>query len=160
MLHRARARLGDEELLRLHDLQRPLEWITSGSLDVVVSSLALHYIQDWRPVLSEFHRVLKAGGRLVFSTHHPFADFVNFERPNYFSVEKIGDTWATSGARYDVLFWRRPLGVMVDDVIRAGFDLERIVEPTPGPSADLDEHDMARLTTKPWFLLIAARRVG
>src|ERR1043165_5945068 len=104
MLERARARVHGNVELRVQDLQQPLLWALAASSDIVVSSLALHYIEDWSLPLSEFHRILDADGRLIFSTHHPFADFVNFDRPNYFAVEPIGDTWSTSGARYDVTF--------------------------------------------------------
>src|SRR3954469_25287525 len=104
MLDRARSRVNGTVELRVHDLQQPLDWARGASFDIVVSSLVLHYMEDWKPPLLEFHRILKTHGRLVFSTHHPFADFVNFERPNYFTVEAIGDTWSTSGARYDVTF--------------------------------------------------------
>jgi predicted TPR repeat methyltransferase len=47
MLERARARLGEAAELRVQDLQQPLDWATDASFDVVASSLALHYMQDW-----------------------------------------------------------------------------------------------------------------
>lgn len=158
MLELARARLGDAAELRVQDLQRPLDWASDGSFDIVASSLALHYIKEWRRTLSEFHRILRADGRLVFSTHHPFADFMNFERPNYFTVEPIGDTWSTSGARYDVTFWRRPLGRIVEDVVSTGFDIEHVVEPIPRELGVFSDEEQQRLTSQPWFMFLAARR--
>jgi ubiquinone/menaquinone biosynthesis C-methylase UbiE len=158
MLDRARMRLGETVELRVHDLQQPLGWASDQSFDIVVSSLALHYMEDWKPALSEFRRILKVNGRLVFSTHHPFADFVNFERPNYFAVEPIGDTWSTSGARYDVTFWRRPLGRIIEDVVSNGFTVDHVVEPTPKELDAFSEEGRSRLTSQPWFILIAAHK--
>jgi len=39
--------------------------------DFVYSSLTFHYTKDWDTLLSEVNRVLKNGGELLFSTHHP-----------------------------------------------------------------------------------------
>jgi len=159
MLDRARARLGETAKLRLHDLQQPLPSASDASFDIVVSSLALHYMEDWRPALSEFHRILRTDGRLFFSTHHPFADFVNFERPNYFIVEPIGDTWSSSGAYYDVTFWRRPLGRIVEDVVSTGFSTEHIVEPTPQDVGAFSKEGWNGLTTQPCFIFFACRKL-
>jgi len=41
------------------------------SFGLVYSSLALHYAPDWDPVLAGIYRVLRPGGTLLFSTHHP-----------------------------------------------------------------------------------------
>jgi SAM-dependent methyltransferase len=157
MLKRARVRLGPETQLRLHDLHDPLTWISNDSVDVVVASLVMHYVKDWRPVLSEFRRVLREDGRLIFSTHHPFADFVNFDRPDYFDIEEIADEWSNSGVKYEVRFWRRPLSVLVREVVDAGFVIEQLAEPRPASLVELDERHRERLSTQPWFLFVVAR---
>jgi hypothetical protein len=72
-------------------------------------------------------------------------------------VEPIGDTWSTSGARYDVTFWRRPLGRIVEDVVWAGFNIEDIVEPTPQDLDAFSDEDRSRLTSQPWFIFFSAR---
>ncbi len=70
LLEIAARRLGPAVVLRRADLGEPLP-LAGGSFELVVASLVLHYLEDWAPVLSEFHRVLVPGGRLVVSTHHP-----------------------------------------------------------------------------------------
>jgi len=45
--------------------------LPDSSYDLVYSSLVLHYADDWDPVLAQIHRVLRPGGTLLFSTHHP-----------------------------------------------------------------------------------------
>ena len=42
-----------------------------SSWDLVYSSLALHYVQDWTSLLKRIATSLKPGGRLVFSANHP-----------------------------------------------------------------------------------------
>ncbi|KAJ9160922.1 S-adenosyl-L-methionine-dependent methyltransferase [Coniochaeta hoffmannii] len=43
----------------------------SASYDLVFSSLAFHYLEHWPPLVRLIHRVLRPGGRLVFSVEHP-----------------------------------------------------------------------------------------
>ncbi len=40
--------------------------------DVVFSSLAMHYAEDWSNCLQAVQRALRKNGRFIFSTHHPF----------------------------------------------------------------------------------------
>jgi SAM-dependent methyltransferase len=64
LLEIAARRLGPAVVLRRADLGEPLSF-AGGSFELVVASLVLHYLEDWVPVLSEFHRVLVPGGRVV-----------------------------------------------------------------------------------------------
>lgn len=41
------------------------------SFDLVLSTLALHYIKDIDPVISNVYKTLKSGGEFVFSIEHP-----------------------------------------------------------------------------------------
>lgn len=56
--------------LLLADLERRLPFQT-GSFDVVLCALIGEHLSALQNVLREFHRVLKPGGRLVFSVYHP-----------------------------------------------------------------------------------------
>lgn len=48
-----------------------LSAVPSNSMDLVLSVSALMYVENIHRVFSEVNRVLKTGGRLVFSTNHP-----------------------------------------------------------------------------------------
>jgi SAM-dependent methyltransferase len=54
----------------LADLERTLPFET-GSFDAVLCALIGEHLSALRSVLHEFYRVLKQGGRLVFSVYHP-----------------------------------------------------------------------------------------
>ena len=56
--------------LALADLQRPLPFET-GRFDAVLCALIGEHLHELPLALREMHRVLKAGGRLVFSVYHP-----------------------------------------------------------------------------------------
>lgn len=55
-----------------------------GSFNWVVSSLVLHYIEDWDETFREFRRILKPGGYVLFPIGHPFMDLAYFQRADYF----------------------------------------------------------------------------
>jgi len=42
-----------------------------ASFDLVFSSLAFHYIENWDNLFATIRNVLKPGGSCIFSTHHP-----------------------------------------------------------------------------------------
>ena len=68
MLNVARSKLKKKADLRLGDLLHlPLE---VADVDAAVCSLALTYLTDLRPVLTELRRVLRPGGQLVLSDIH------------------------------------------------------------------------------------------
>jgi ubiquinone/menaquinone biosynthesis C-methylase UbiE len=74
--------VGDQEAL-------PFE---AESFDIVFSSLTIHYSDDWSKVLAESYRVLKPGGTLIFSTHHPIKWGAEIIRNNNNEEVKIGYT--------------------------------------------------------------------
>lgn len=152
-----RARVGDRARVLRADLGEPLGFARDGEFDLAVAPLVLHYLRDWDAPLAELRRVLRPGGRLVFSTHHPFMDWTEFERDDYFATERLEDDWSVG----TVTFWRRPLTAMVDALAGAGFVVERLLEPRP-----TDEYRRAKpdwyekLMRTPWFLVVRARRDG
>jgi SAM-dependent methyltransferase len=157
MVELARARIGERARVVRADLGAPLPF-ADAAFDVVVSSLTLHYLAEWRAPLREFARVLRRAGRLVFSTHHPLLTVDDAH--TYRAVRLVDDAFAGFAADpVPVRFYHRSLEQIVDDVIAAGFTLRAVRE--PGPSALTAERDPAiaeRLRTRPWFLLVDASR--
>ncbi len=155
MVRLARERLGAGARVLHADLANPLD-LADASFDLVLSSLTLHYLEDWLPPLREFARVLRPGGRLVLSTHHPFitADVVD----GYHAVRIVDDAWSGFAAEpVPVRYFHRPLQKIAGDVLAAGFVLRGLHEPQP--TADADARDAAfaaRLRTRPGFLIVDA----
>jgi SAM-dependent methyltransferase len=140
--------------LRLADLEQPLDF-EDNQFDGIVSPLVLHYLADWRPTLREFHRVLKPGGWLQFSTHHPAADATLFNTRDYFCVERVTDHWDWVGK---VTFFRRSLSEIFDSLGDTGFTVEKVKEPAPLEdfrSVNADAYD--RLMNQPAFIIFVAR---
>ena len=71
MLDLARERVGDQVEFHQLDLSKPLTLFRDQQFDFVNAPLCLDYIEDWHAVFSEFFRVLKPGGHVLFSCGHP-----------------------------------------------------------------------------------------
>ncbi|MPN13355.1 hypothetical protein SDC9_160676 [bioreactor metagenome] len=110
--------------------------------------------------MSEFGRVLKASGCLIFSVHHPFMDFTTFRRENYFATELLQDEWETPLGTVPVQFYRRPLQQIIAAVIEGGFVIEMLLEPVPTAAFQKKHpHVYDSLTKKPHFLVIKAKNL-
>ena len=94
MLERARAETHDAAITYTRADMEHLE-LSAASFDLAYSSLAFHYIEDLRGLMSQVHRALIAGGHLVFSVEHPI--FTAPSDPKW-SVNAAGRaTWPVDG---------------------------------------------------------------
>jgi len=151
----ARARLGTRAQVLTADLAEPLTFAADGEFDLIVAPLVLHYLVDWTPTLLEFRRVLKPGGILAFSTHHPLMDVKLFDLPDYFATAYIEDEWDTGRVSY----YHRSLTTILNTVLEAGFAIEKVLEPQPVPAMRVTHPELYdKLMHNPWFLVIRARR--
>ena len=157
MVHLARERLGESARVVQADLADRLPF-SDAAFDLVLSSLTLHYLRDWLPPLREFARVLRLSGRVVISTHHPYAPHDSVV--NYHAIEFVDDAWdGFDDEPVAVRYWHRPLEQIIEDLHRAGFVLRRVREPKPTADADTLEPELAAyLRTRPGFLILEAER--
>ena len=157
MLEHARVKGGEADL-RLHDLREPLTFLENDSVDLVVATLVMDYVEDWGPVLGEFRRVLRDEGALVMSVQHPTLDFIKeLGMKDYWAVELTEIWW--KGFKEPVLVpaYRRPLQAITDALRDAGFIIDRLVESRPTEDyrrADPEGYDDVKW--RPSFLCIRA----
>ena len=160
MIEMTKKRIGDRADIIRADLNEPLDFIKDKSIDIILSSLTLHYVRDWNLVMAEFNRVLKPFGSLILSVHHPFMDFTYFNRENYFLTEIIEDEWETNKGKVKVQFYRRPLSKIVSPVLDKGFTIEKLIEPMPTEKfKELHPKVYEKLTQKPQFLFLRAKKI-
>lgn len=153
MLEQARKRVPGVEFLRA-SLEDALPF-GDGRFDVVVGGLVFDYVQDWGPLFVELHRVLKPGGRVVFSLEHPGSEYRLRVKEAYHAVEQQGIVWKGFGKPVKVVSYRRPLQEVLLAPMRAGFVLDDVLEPLPTEemrSVDLKHY--VELHRKPGFLCL------
>lgn len=112
MIELARARLGDRAEFQVHDMANPLTWLESDTFDSALMALMIHQLDDRVSALKEVHRVLREGGRLVVSTHHPTTDWLRHGGSS-FTTELIRETWPRG---WEVAYWRLPLAASFNEL--------------------------------------------
>lgn len=153
-VNRTRARVGPNVRVDQADLSYALPY-DDGAFDVVMCPLVLHYLKDWSLPLSELHRVLAPTGMLVFSTHHPFADWRQSSGDSYFDIDLLEEEWDVG----PVSFYRRPIRQISADLESAGFVINRIFEPQPEQELQREDADQyERLMKNPMRLIIRATK--
>ena len=137
------------------------------SVDLVFSSLALHYVQDFGALLDRIWRWLTPGGRLLFSVEHPI--FTAYGSQDWYRdgegriLHFPVDRYCEEGARTanclgeDVVKYHRTLTTYLDGLLRRGFRLLRVVEPQP-PARMLELPGMRDELRRPMMLLVSAEK--
>ncbi len=155
MVGLASERLGAAARVLEADLAQPLA-LPDAAFDVVLCSLTLHYLEDWHPPLREFRRVLRLGGRLVVSVHHPFVTLGMVG--DYHAVQRVDDAFSNYAEEpIPVRYYHRSLERIVADLRAGGFAISALHEPRLQADADVRDAELAaRLRTQPWFLIVEA----
>lgn len=153
MVQLARERVAQADF-RVHDAAEPLGWLAGGSMDAVLFALASEYLDDRVGAFREMHRVLRPWGALVLSRMHPTGDWLR-HGGSYFDTRVVEETWSRG---WQLRYWLAPLEQTCEELHRAGFLIERLLEPRPSPEAQgLRPGDYERLHREPsGFLAIRA----
>jgi 2-polyprenyl-3-methyl-5-hydroxy-6-metoxy-1,4-benzoquinol methylase len=138
----------------------------SGHFDVVISSLAFHYLEDFRPVCQKVHKWLAHGGSFVFSVEHPIftsqgaqdwhkdseGGLMHWPVDNYQSEGLRNTKWLTG----DVVKYHRTISTYLNCLIDSSFEIARVIEPKP-PESMLQANPLFKdELRRPMFLIISA----
>jgi SAM-dependent methyltransferase len=156
----ARRRLGGRARVEVVDLEQPLDLVPADSIDLVVASLVLHYIEDWAPLLAELRRCLTPDGALVFSIHHPITGWLLSDQTDYHRVELVSENWDMNGQVVTAKLYRRPLSAIFGQLRQAGFVVDVVDEPRPVTGSDAAPRMLDVLNTQPVFLFLRAHQDG
>lgn len=160
MVALVKSKLGSHVHAYQQNLSEGLPLEKENSADVIVCPLVLHYIEDLTPVFESVYRVLKPGGYMVFSTHHPFVDFECSESGNYFSRELVEEQWNTVGEPVTVKFYRRSLTEISEAITGSGLLISKISEGVIDESAkELCESTYHRLKNNPNFIFLKCEKL-
>ncbi|ENL7640821.1 class I SAM-dependent methyltransferase [Enterobacter hormaechei] len=166
MLARA-AELTDDN--RIHYQRSDLEslQLRENSLDLVYSSLALHYLPELDALFARVQRALKPGGSLVFSMEHPIYTcatrqgwLTDDSGERFWGVNHYQDesqrvsNWLADG----VIKYHRTLGTTLNALIKAGLTISEVNEWGPTQTQVDAWPALAEEAERPMLVLIAARK--
>jgi SAM-dependent methyltransferase len=169
MISRARESTNDAAIeyrqLAIEDSNFP-----AGVFDVVISSLAFHYVERFDIVCQNVHHCLVPEGVFVFSVEHPIFTALAAQDWYYGSHgERLHwpvDQYQDEGPRqarfldHDVVKYHRTIATYLNTLLDAGFTITKLSEPQPTQEM-LDRYPaMQDETRRPMFLLLAAVKRG
>lgn len=141
--------------------------LDSESFDVILSSLAFHYVKDYEELISHISKWLKKGGDFVFSVEHPV--FTAYGTQDWYYDENGNilhfpvDHYYEEGQR-EALFlgekvvkYHRTLTTYLETLVNNGFSIEHVIEAKP-PLEMMDLDGMKDEMRRPMMLLVAAQK--
>ncbi len=164
MLQKAREMTDDPSISYI---KSPIEDInfSNSQFDIVISSLAFHYVESFETVCKKVYACLKLGGSFVFSVEHPIFTSRN-EQDWYYDDHGNPMHWPVDNYQFEglreteflnekVIKYHRTISTYMNELINAGFDIKRIKEPIP-PEEMLPE--MKDEVRRPMFLIVSAAK--
>lgn len=151
-------------------LQLPIEDIefSNSQFDVVISSLAFHYIKSFEEMCKKVHDVLKPGGTFVFSVEHPI--FTSRNEQDWYIDDQGNrlhwpvDHYQSEGIREttflteNVIKYHRTISTYMNALIDAGFVIKAVKEPMPSDELLKSDPLMKDENRRPMFLIISAEK--
>lgn len=152
-------------------LNLPMENISEigETFDVAVSSLALHYVEDFDGLVRNVYEMLTEGGVFVFSQENPLntcfsgGDRRTRDETGQKLYAHLSD-YSVEGERESVWFvdnvkkYHRTFSKIVNTLIEAGFTIEKMIEPVPDQKMLETYPEYGDLLHKPDFLLVKAKK--
>ena len=152
------------ELLNLDNLDKLNE-----KYDVVVSSLVMHYIEDFDKLCSNVNNLLNKDGIFLFSQEHPIFtanmngvtwqtdidnNVTNIVVDNYVNSGKRNVTWFING----VIKYHRTFSDIINALISNDFMIEKTTEPTVPDEIIKRYPTLIRCKCVPYYLFVRAKK--
>lgn len=140
----------------------------ADSFEVVVSSLAFHYLESFDAIAEKVAKWLTKGGDFVFSVEHPIftaqgtqdwyrdadGNILHFPVDNYFDEGQREAVFLGE----KVTKYHKTITTYLSALIKSGFTITGVVEPQPGEDMLKNIEGMKDELRRPMMLIIAARK--
>ena len=140
--------------------------------DVVISSLAFHYIEDYDKLLKDIYELLNENGQLIFSQEHPLATgTILNEACNSSSKLKLGGKEYKLLSDYNIngpreVNWlggtytkyHRNISSLINGLINNNYKICRIVEPVASEENVKKNPKYKNQLNMPYFMIIIAQK--
>ncbi len=138
------------------------------SFDLVFSSLAIHYVEDFEKIVKDVDNKLHKGGYFIFSQLHPFTSAPKdgtkwIEEDNKKVAYRLSDYLdmgirSTSWYVDNLITYHRTVSYIINSLVSGGFEIVKILEPMSS-AEDIKKYPIMETDVhKPNFLIIKARK--
>lgn len=136
--------------------------------DLIISSLAIHYVKDYNKLIKDVYNLLNDGGTFIFSQEHPITlapkngkswnydengNPISFNLANYQEPGERNIFWLTN----DVIKYHRTISEIMNGIIDSGFIIKKVLEPSP-VNPYIDNKRNIECNHKPYFLIIKSQK--
>ena len=142
-----------------------------GSFDIIVSCLAIHYIEDFQKLFFDIACLLKKDGKFIFSMEHPMYTASKFSQQwiknndgNNNIIGFVTDHYGEEGVRNiewlgkSVTKYHHKVETVINALIDAGLTLEKVIEPAPTKEMIQKVEKTARELHRPAYLIVKCRK--
>jgi SAM-dependent methyltransferase len=167
MLAEARRRTPEPAVAYVHAAMEDFD-MGEEQHDLIVSRMALHYVEDYHLIAERIGRGLCPGGSFVLSVEHPICTALAtgwhrdaLGNEDFWPVDNYGmeglrkQHWLVDG----VIKYHRPVATYVNALIDAGLTLVRLLEPQADPKWEQQRPDLVSAVRRPPILVMRADRI-
>ena len=139
--------------------------------DIVISSLAFHYVKDYEKLIKDIYNLLNDNGILIFSIDHPLRIASKFEPWMKKNYTEINGKWFLLVSDYnregirekewnDVMVkkYHRNFSSLINGLVNSGFKIDKILEPIPDEESIKIIPKYINQYDRPYFLFIRAKK--
>lgn len=168
MLNEAKEINNDEKITYL---KLPLEDINSinDRFDLAFSSLAFHYIEDFKKLIKDIHSLLNKDGILLFSQEHPLVTapilndigkYIEKEGKRYYLISDYNDNSKRNIKWFDdnIIKYHRSFSLIINTLINQGFEILEVREAKVGKDVIKLVNKYKYQNDRPYFLFIKAKK--
>jgi len=140
-----------------------------GQFDVIISSMALQYIDDYATVVKTMAELLTVGGSFLFSIEHPIytcllqgwvvdddGKRVHWPVDRYHDESERRYTWFVDG----VLKYHRTVATYLNTLMENGLTIRRVLEPEAQPEYLADRPALADESRRPPLMVVSAQKLA
>lgn len=168
MLEVARTEYANPNITYIH---MPMEDILKigGKYDIIVSSLAIHYVKDFKALVQNVYELLNDNGIFIFSQENPINTC--FSTGNRWTKDEKGNklyanlsNYGIEGERKSTWFvdgvekYHRTFSTIINTLTETGFSIVKMLEPLPTEEILKQYPEYKDLYHRPDFLLLKLKK--
>lgn len=166
MLQQAEKMTQDDQIEYSHQSIEDFD-LGKQTFDLIISSLAFHYIKDFNQITSHIVKYLKKDGQLIFSVEHPIftaraeQDWIYIDGEiahwpvDHYQDESIRKT---EFLQHPVIKYHRNMATYINTLIENNLSIEAISEPVPSQAMIDERPNLAQELRRPMMLIIKAKK--